>query len=617
MNSTTLICKRCKAPLEYEEGSAILRCSHCGYTEKINESDTVTIERIRAKTYKDTELEKSQIEKDAMLKEKKLNIEEKSIWLKKARLILYIILAVAFIGLTVYVVNSIQHWGKIHIKQAADFYVGTDYQYTHRLLEEAGFKCIEDSPQATLSKKEQELVGKVIRVSIDGDPTFKKGWYAKDATVTLYYGILDPAKANDIRMPLSRTDCIGKNYQTILDKLTSEGFHNIKIVPYPDLSMERKDEDGKISRITINNSELFYLGDYFAADSIIQIDYHTLDPERMADVMIPANYDSYINTDYLATCREFLKAGFTNITLIPKYDVKFYEGSKSGVIQSIEVNGESTFLKGVWLPYDTEVRISYRSKDLQYVGKDYEEVSKTLSSMGFFTIEYEELNDLGTKELKKADEVVSVMLGDTELSEASEINLLLPVTIKYHSEQKAGKEEVKMTASSKELTGEDYEEVVSTLKNMGFTRVKAVALEDLTRGIIHKDRTVDEISIAGKTKFSVGEIYAKNAEVIVSYHSFKPEPPASPEPEAGEGQVKISVKPKDLKSKDYQEVVAILKDMGFTNIKAEPLGDLKKAWIYDDGEVKEVSIGGETKFSINDIFDADVEIIVTYHSYPA
>lgn len=81
--------------------------------------------------------------------------------------------------------------------------------------------------------------------------------------------------------------------------------------------------------------------------------------------------------------------------------------------------------------------------------------------------------------------------------------------------------------------------------------------------------------------------------------------------------MKISVKPKDLKSKDYQEVVAILKDMGFTNIKAEPLGDLKKAWIYDDGEVKEVSIGGETKFSLNDIFDADVEIIVTYHSYPA
>ena len=616
MNSTTLICKRCKAPLEYEEGSAILHCPHCGYNEKIDESDPVTIERIRAKAYKDTELGKSIIEKEATLEAKKLNIEEKNLGLKKVKLIIYIILSLAIVGLVIYGVYAIQHKGKIHIKQSSDYYVGMDYQYTHRLLEEAGFERIEDSPQANLTKKEQELIGKVNRVSIDGNPTFEKGWFAKDATVTIFYGVLDPERANDIRMPLSRTDCIGKSYQTIIDKLKAEGFHNIKTVPYPDLSKDRQDEDGRITRITINNSEVFYLGDFFAADSIIQIDYHTLDPERKTDVLIPASYDSFTEIDYLDVCREFLKAGFSNITLVPKYDVKFYEGSKSGVVQSITVNGESTFIKGVWLPCDTEVRITYRTKDLDYVGKNYEEIGKTLPLLEFFKIEYEPLNDLGSRELKKNGEVVSIIIGEVELSEATELNLLTPIIIKYHSEQQADNDQVKLTMASKDLTGENYESVVSSIKAMGFTRVKEVPLEDLSNEIIHKSGTVSEVSIDGVTKFSAGEIFDKSAEVIVSYHSLKPQPTPSPEPQAGDGQVKISVKPKDLKGKDYQEVLAILQEMGFTNITTKPLGDLKKGWIYDDGEVKEVSIGGETKFSLDDIFDADVEIIITYHSFP-
>lgn len=417
-------------------------------------------------------------------------------------------------------------------------------------------------------------------------------------------------------MPLSRTDCIGKNYQTIVDKLTAEGFHNIKIVPYADLSMDRKDEDGKITRITINNSESFYLGDYFAADSIIQIDYHTLDPERMADVQIPASYDSFTEMDYLAACKEFLTAGFTNITLIPKYDVRFYEGSKSGVVQSITVNGETTFLRGVWLPYDTEVKITYRTKDLKYIGEDYQEINKVLTTMGFSDIELMPLNDLGINELKKAGQVVSVLIGDTELGEAEELNLLSHIVIQYHSERQAEDNQVKITTASKELTGENYEEVVETLRAMGFTRVRAVALEDLSNEIIHKNGDVSEVSIGGTTKFSVGEIFDKSAEVIVSYHSLKPKPTPTPEPEAEEGQVKITVAPKELKGKEYQEVLSMLQEMGFTNITVNPLGDLKKGWLHDEGEVKEVSIAGSTKFSVNDIFDSDVEIIIFYHSFP-
>lgn len=617
MNSTTLVCKRCKAPLEYEDGSSVLRCPHCGYTEKIDESDEITRERIRAKMYKETELGRTKLETDADIKAKEIYLEEKRLGIKKIKYVIYAIitgLLAVFICLAVY--NG-QHRGKIHVKQTSDYYIGTDYQAVHRLLTEVGFENIEDSPQATLSKKEQELEGKVIRVSIDGNPTFEKGWFPKDATVTIYYGVLDPKRANDIRMPLSRTDCIGKSYQTIVDKLTAEGFHNIKLVPYADLSMDRKDEDGKTTRISINNSEEFYLGDYFAADSIIQIDYHTMDPERMADVQIPANYDSFFQTDYLDTCSEFLTAGFANITLIPKYDIGLFDGSKNGTVQSVAVNGENTFLKGTWLPCDTEVRITYRTKELEYLGENYQEIHKMLSAMGFKDVELMAQNDLGMHELKKDGQVVSVLIDNVEMSEAEEWNLSAHITIQYHSEQQANAAQVKVTTSSKDLLKEQYGDAVSILKEMGFINVSATALEDLSNEILHKDGSVSKVSIGDTEKFSAGEIFDKSAVVVVYYHSLKPKSTPTAEAQPMDGQVRILAAPKELKGKDYQEVLSILQEMGFVNITPSPLGDLKKGWFHDEGEVKEVSIAGSTKFSINDIFDSDVEITIFYHSFPS
>ena len=616
MNSTTLICKRCKAPLEYDEGSSILCCPHCGYTEKIDESDELTVERIRAKTYKDTVLGKTKIEAEADTKAKEINLEEKKLDIKKVK---YIIIAIGVVALAVligFAAYNIQHNGKIHIKQSSDYYVGAEYQVAHRLLAEAGFENIEDNPQTTLSKKEEELVGKVVRVSIDGNATFEKGWYSKDATVTIYYGALDPRRANDIRMPLYRTDCIGQNYQVIVDKLTAEGFHNIKLVPYADLSMDLKEQDGKITRILINDSEEFYLGDYFSADSIIQIDYHTLDPNRMADVQIPASYDSFVKADYLVACHDFQSAGFTNITLIPKYDIGILDGSKNGVVQSIAVDGESTFLKGVWVPSDTEVRITYRAKEMKYIGENYQEVSKTLSTMGFTDIELAELNDLGPNEIKKAGQVAGVQIDSNELNDVEELNLLSRVTIQYHSERQAHANQVKVTVASKDLQGKQYEEAVAALKEMGFIHVCADALDDLSNEIFNKNGEVSKVSIGDITKFSKGEIFDNTTEVIVFYHSPKSKEVAASGVKAVDGQVLITVAPKELKRKDYHEVLSTLQEMGFTNITVTPLGDLKKGWLHDEGEVKEVSIEGNSKFSVNDIFSDDSEIIVFYHSFP-
>lgn len=160
---------------------------------------------------------------------------------------------------------------------------------------------------------------------------------------------------------------------------------------------------------------------------------------------------------------------------------------------------------------------------MKFLGENYQEVSKTLSTMGFAEIELAELNDLGPNELKKAGQVAGVQIDSNELNDVEELNLLSHITIQYHSERQANANQVKVTAASKDLQGKQYEEAAAALKEMGFTNITVTPLGDLKKGWLHDEGEVKEVSIAGNSKFSVNDIFSDDSEIIVFYHSFHTE----------------------------------------------------------------------------------------------
>jgi len=119
---------------------------------------------------------------------------------------------------------------------------------------------------------------------------------------------------------------------------------------------------------------------------------------------------------------------------------------------------------------------------------------------------------------KKAGQVESVLIGGTELGEAEELNLLSHIVIQYHSEQQANNNQVEITSSYKDLTGEYYEDVVSAVQAMGFTNVKSVALDDLSNEIVHKNGDVSEISIGGTKHFSI--VHQRNHTEMCGFSLF-------------------------------------------------------------------------------------------------
>lgn len=70
------------------------------------------------------------------------------------------------------------------------------------------------------------------------------------------------------------------------------------------------------------------------------------------------------------------------------------------------------------------------------------------------------------------------------------------------------------------------------------------------------------------------------------------------------------------KGEDYKDVVKEFEDSGFKNIKTKKLDDLITGWVTGDGEVESVSVDGDKDYSPDDWYPNDVEVVITYHTFP-
>lgn len=86
-------------------------------------------------------------------------------------------------------------------------------------------------------------------------------------------------------------------------------------------------------------------------------------------------------------------------------------------------------------------------------------------------------------------------------------------------------------------------------------------------------------------------------------------------PEPG-NEIKMTASARQYKGEDYKTVVSQLEDMGFENIETEKLEDLITGWLTKDGEIEQININGDFKFSDGDRFSKDSKITITYHTFP-
>ena len=65
----------------------------------------------------------------------------------------------------------------------------------------------------------------------------------------------------------------------------------------------------------------------------------------------------------------------------------------------------------------------------------------------------------------------------------------------------------------------------------------------------------------------------------------------------------------------FTTVEAAFRSKGFTNIRCEPLYDLRRGILYKPGTVKSVTINGEDVIYGFKKYDSDAIVVILYHSF--
>ncbi len=178
--------------------------------------------------------------------------------------------------------------------------------------------------------------------------------------------------------------------------------------------------------------------------------------------------------------------------------------------------------------------------------------------------------------------------------------------------------------SARDAKGRNYEDIVTKFRLAGFENVYAEPMGDLIIGVLNKSGEVDEVTVGGKSDFRKDKRFSPDTYVIVKYHSFPnstnsfEEEEESREPviaDTSDGMTALPVSSDEIRKLSVKEASSILSEAGFVNIKTEPLRDLIVEILHSDGDISEVSVGGDIEFKKGDRYQPDAAIVIRYHSY--
>lgn len=340
--------------------------------------------------------------------------------------------------------------------------------------------------------------------------------------------------------PIAATDCVGKDYSSIKSDFSSAGFTNIKVEKVEDLKGSESDKLNTVESISVNgNAEFTQEQEFEKADEVV-IRYHAYEK-----CTVTIHVDFIPNLIFSTYDVELLWNGIEKGTLEHGEDQDFEFTVDPGEYTITFESAESSSVKGeVSLTVDCDIEASYKISCY---------------------------SDKVTVETLYVDRL-------TELAEG----------------------EVKLDVAASEYKYENYEDVTTALKTLGFTNIKYNVLYDIVFGWTDEGE-VESVSIAGSSDFNRGDVFTADAEVIITYHL--------PE-DADPSNITMNKSSSSYEGIDYLEVEQIFKGLGFTNITLD--GTTIESTSYTDGEVFEVEIDGYS-FDSGDVFKPDEKVEIKYY----
>ena len=169
--------------------------------------------------------------------------------------------------------------------------------------------------------------------------------------------------------------------------------------------------------------------------------------------------------------------------------------------------------------YQKLIPIGYEEDAL--VGLEYNKVVEMLENSGFTYVTTEDISDLSLDEESNANLVTDIRLEEKPtFDEDTKYAYDKHIVIVYHS--------LKLSSApitSKEAKGTNYTDVVDKFKDAGFINVKTNIIYDIITGWVTDDGEVKSVTINGDEDFDTYGEYRPDAEVVITYHTYKKNDP--------------------------------------------------------------------------------------------
>ena len=346
---------------------------------------------------------------------------------------------------------------------------------------------------------------------------------------------------SDIKMASSSADICLMQHDEAVKMLTDAGFINVTENEVNDLSSKDLAQEGIVTEIFIGEVNSFEVKDKFAKDLPVVITYHTV--KRIA---VPMSSDKVASTDYMEVENQFKANGFTTVNSreVVDLDPDVFSGEFKN---EITIDGVSSFAEGDQFPYDSSVSIVCHKPYKKYTIKAH------VDCVGNWFFNKYDLNvsfDDGTSETLKhggeADYEFRVKEGSYKLvftsAEDSSVTGTIPfenvncdiegsykinceassvdiTTVFEDRNVELAEDEIKLPVTMSEYFNKNYLDVEKELKDLGFTNIKRMVYYDIVFGW-SDDGYTSEIIIDGNKDAKKGEVYKKDVEVAIYYHTL-------------------------------------------------------------------------------------------------
>ena len=159
-----------------------------------------------------------------------------------------------------------------------------------------------------------------------------------------------------ISLDVSISEMAGKMYIDVIDILTQNGFINVETLPIKDIYVDSRYTPGEVEKVLIDGKSICKQNEMIPYDTKIMVVYHL-----KKELVFPYSSRQVKKQNCEMLSKELLDIGFTAINITAIKDLRKGWLVKDGSVETVIIDKQESYKRGLLLNYDTEVNIFYHT----------------------------------------------------------------------------------------------------------------------------------------------------------------------------------------------------------------------------------------------------------------